>query len=135
MIRFEVTVPSDPSAGMMGFTETVTVSLDSGDPGGEPGEFAAYLYQTLRDWYDGGRIDYIQEEDDHVVVAFLGKGRVVLADFELQHFQSWAASAVLDQRIRESIYRLLYSHPDLLKTHSWPEIRNLAERNDELGLS
>ena len=42
--------------GMEGFTETVRISVESGDPGGNTGEFERQMLETLREWYDGAAI-------------------------------------------------------------------------------
>lgn len=49
---FDIEVPSEYSAGIRGFTDKIVVSIESGDPGGEPGEFTQAMEQFLREWYD-----------------------------------------------------------------------------------
>ncbi len=57
-------------------------------------------------------------------------------DFTKEHFEAW-----LDYTVGESLYNevertntktlimnLVEEYPELLLTHSWPEIRSLAER-------
>lgn len=48
--------PGDHSAGMWGYSETVTLTVESGDPGGDPGEFAETLRQRLAEWFDGAKV-------------------------------------------------------------------------------
>lgn len=54
VIVFDVCVPGDYAAGIRGFSDTVTITVDSGDPGGEPGEFEAHIRQALVEWYESG---------------------------------------------------------------------------------
>ena len=58
-IHFEVNVPSEYSAGIRGFSDSITVIIGSGDPGGEPEEFAKEMRKFLENWYDGGKITII----------------------------------------------------------------------------
>jgi hypothetical protein len=53
---YDVVMPSELAAGLHGYTETVTVILDSGDPGGTPGEFQLSLQQFLGEWFDGATV-------------------------------------------------------------------------------
>ena len=56
---YGVEFSGEPAAGLRGFTDTVTIIVDSGDPGGEAtGEdsFQAFMLQALREWYDGAKI-------------------------------------------------------------------------------
>ena len=40
-------------------SEKVTVIVDSGDPGGEAGEFALHVRQALEDWHHGARVTWV----------------------------------------------------------------------------
>jgi len=55
-IQYDIHVPSELSAGLHGFDDTVIVHIHSGDPGGEKGEFAEYMRECLAEWYDGGHV-------------------------------------------------------------------------------
>ncbi len=47
-----------------------------------------------------------------------------------EHFYKWLDKTVYkeDQHIvEEQIHALLKEHPDLLETHSWPEMRVMAQ--------
>lgn len=47
------------------------------------------------------------------------------------HFYNWLDRTVdpIDQNgVEEGIYALLREHPDMVNTHSWPEMRNLTEK-------
>ena len=52
--KFDIYVPGEYSAGIRGFTDAITVMVDSGDPGGIPGEFEEFIIEALAEWYDGG---------------------------------------------------------------------------------
>ena len=52
-IIFDVNNPGEYEAGILGYSDTVTVRVESGDPGGEPGEFAECMTQALIEWFDG----------------------------------------------------------------------------------
>lgn len=54
-LRFHVYHPGETGAGIWGFTDTVTVTVET-DPGGEEGEFEQYMLECLAEWYDGAKI-------------------------------------------------------------------------------
>jgi len=53
---YQVYNPGEPGAGLSAYSDTVTVTVESGNPGGEPGEFAELMRQVICDWYDGSRV-------------------------------------------------------------------------------
>ena len=55
-LTFEVEHPGELASGMRGYSEKVTVIVDSGDPGGEPGEFRKLIQQSLSEWFKGANI-------------------------------------------------------------------------------
>jgi len=55
-------MPGEMSAGIIGFNDTITVIVDSGDPGGEPGEFEEYIREMLNEWYDGGSVVLVSSD-------------------------------------------------------------------------
>lgn len=55
-LTFEVRHPGEPAAGFTGYTETVKVSVESGDPGGRDGEFAEHMQQALAEWFCGAEV-------------------------------------------------------------------------------
>lgn len=61
---FDVYMPDEPMAGLSGFTDTISVTVESGDPGGEPGEFGDCIKQALREWYDGAKITIREPEQE-----------------------------------------------------------------------
>ncbi|WP_035242434.1 hypothetical protein [Desulfobacter vibrioformis] len=60
-LKFEINNPCEPNAGISPFSEILTVEVESGDPGGYPGEFCDAMKQFLTDWYDGA--DVIEHHD------------------------------------------------------------------------
>lgn len=61
ILEFSVDMPSELSAGLRGFTDFVTITVESGDPGGEPGEFAQHVRDSLAEWFDGARVELVQK--------------------------------------------------------------------------
>ncbi len=59
---FAAVHPGEPGAGITGFTDTVMIILESGDPDGDPGDFAGHLKSTLAEWYDGAKVTEIESE-------------------------------------------------------------------------
>lgn len=51
-LEFWIEQRADLSAGMRGFSDEITVTLASGNPGGKPGEFAEELRQFLSEWFE-----------------------------------------------------------------------------------
>lgn len=53
-------------------------------------------------------------------------------DFSKKHLEAWLQATVHwteIETVRKKILALLEQYPELLETHSWPEMRELAERN------
>lgn len=61
---FKVNIPPDYSSGLNGVYDTIKVVVDSGDPGGEPGEFTEFMLGCLKDWYDTPNVMVLQPEGD-----------------------------------------------------------------------
>jgi hypothetical protein len=61
-LEYAVDMPSDMSAGLRGFTDTIIVNVESGDPGGEPGEFAQYMRDCLAEWFDGAGVQLNEKQ-------------------------------------------------------------------------
>jgi hypothetical protein len=59
--KYNICVPSELSAGLRGFNDVVTVIIDSGDAGGNTGEFEEHMRKALLEWYDGGNVTVINE--------------------------------------------------------------------------
>ena len=57
--KYEIDSPDELDAGLHGFSDEVTVIVDSGEPGGDPtGEdsFEEYMRQALIEWFDGAKV-------------------------------------------------------------------------------
>lgn len=54
--KFEVDHPGERAAGIWSFEDTVKVTVESGDPGGEPGEFEKDVRAFLLEWFDGAGV-------------------------------------------------------------------------------
>ena len=49
-----------------------------------------------------------------------------------EHFYAWLEFTVHiheQHNVEQGIHDLLADHPDLIQTHSWPEMRQLAEQS------
>jgi hypothetical protein len=58
-IKYFVDYPDDLSAGIRGFTDTIVIDVESGDPGGKSGEFTDFMRDSLTEWYDGAKVTII----------------------------------------------------------------------------
>lgn len=56
-ISFHIEESGEEGAGILPFTDTVEILIESGDPGGEPGEFQEFMRQALLEWYDGAGVE------------------------------------------------------------------------------
>ncbi|MFW6359336.1 MAG: hypothetical protein ACOC0N_09025 [Chroococcales cyanobacterium] len=61
-ISFSIDHKGEPGAGILSYSDSVQITLESGDPGGEEGEFEAHMRDALESWFDGA--DVIEEEED-----------------------------------------------------------------------
>jgi hypothetical protein len=61
-LTFNVKGPSAHAAGIIGFTDKVTIVVESGDPGREPGEFQDFVRQALAEWYDLAYVELCKEQ-------------------------------------------------------------------------
>jgi len=55
--KFVVEHPGELGAGIQPYFDEVTIYLDSGDPGGDPGEFEDFMRQCFAQWFDGANVD------------------------------------------------------------------------------
>ena len=55
-MTFDVLHPGEPAAGILGYSDQVTVIVESGDPGGDPLEFEEFIRSSLAEWFDGARV-------------------------------------------------------------------------------
>lgn len=54
--RFSIYNPGEYSAGIRSFHDRIRVTVDSGNPGGEKGDFEKYMQECLQEWYDGSHV-------------------------------------------------------------------------------
>ncbi len=66
---FYINTRGDRSVGIWPVDDEITVTVDSGDPGGDEGEFEEFIMEALREWYDDpqGVSKTKPEEWDHPV--------------------------------------------------------------------
>lgn len=55
-LHFQITHPGELAAGIRSYTERVSITVESGNPGGDAGEFFAFMRDSLADWFDGARV-------------------------------------------------------------------------------
>lgn len=51
-------------------------------------------------------------------------------EFTMKHFAEWLDRAIAEderEQVEQNILLLLTEYPELLETHSWPEMRKMAE--------
>jgi len=61
-IIYDIDCPGDEDAGLRSYTDRITLEIDSGDPGGEEGEFEKFMKDSLKEWYDGANVEVIKNE-------------------------------------------------------------------------
>jgi len=54
-LKFDVYHPGEMGAGILGYSDAVTVTVEN-DPGGEEGEFEQYMRECLAEWFDGAKV-------------------------------------------------------------------------------
>jgi len=52
MYTFEIEDTGDPSVGIFPFSETIKLTVESGNISGDENEFIDYLAKALGEWYD-----------------------------------------------------------------------------------
>ena len=57
-ITYDINFRGEPEAGLRSYTDTVSIDIESGFPGGKSGEFEEFIRQSLSDWYDGADVSY-----------------------------------------------------------------------------
>ena len=55
-LTFDIYHHGEPAAGLHSYTDTVTMEVESGNPGGDEGEFERYMRECLSEWFDGARV-------------------------------------------------------------------------------
>lgn len=60
--RYDIYSPSELSAGIRAYSDTVTVTVHSGDIGGLDEEFEEHIRASLREWFDGASVTIVDGE-------------------------------------------------------------------------
>jgi hypothetical protein len=55
-ISFQIYFPGETGAGLRSFSDLITITVDSGDAGGDAGEFEQHMLLTLQEWYPGASV-------------------------------------------------------------------------------
>jgi len=55
-LYFDVEHSGELGAGLRPYTDRVVIDVESGDPGGENGEFAEFMREALAEWFDGAGV-------------------------------------------------------------------------------
>jgi len=55
-IYYDIDIPCELAAGIVGGIEQIIIDIESGDPGGEEGEFEQHMRNALVEWYDGAKV-------------------------------------------------------------------------------
>ena len=74
-IVYEINFPEEYAAGLSAYSETITVTVNSGNIGGKPGEFARFIRDALSKWFDGAQITFIESETRLRIVKLDGGGQ------------------------------------------------------------
>ena len=73
---FDIEHPGERAAGLRAYSEQVTVTVDSGDPGGVH-EFAEEMQQFLSEWFDGAAVGLRLKNLKLNVFPHAHKGKIV----------------------------------------------------------
>jgi hypothetical protein len=65
-LTFHIEDGGEYGAGILPFTDEVEITIVSGDPGGEPGDFQEFMRQALLEWYDGAGVETEQEFKERI---------------------------------------------------------------------
>ena len=82
-IHFLIIHPGELAAGINGFSDDVYIQCDSGDWGGDIGEFEEYIKDCLEEWYDGAQVISDKEANEWYQTSLVD-GKVIaktLKDF------------------------------------------------------
>jgi hypothetical protein len=55
-LTYDIVHPGEHEAGLRAYSDTVTVTVDSGDPGGVQDEFTEEMQKFLLQWFDGAAV-------------------------------------------------------------------------------
>ena len=74
---YEIDSPEELAAGIRGFSDRINIIVESGEPGGEDGEFAQHMRQSLIEWYDGASVSDSKEMEEENFAALKTKCAVL----------------------------------------------------------
>lgn len=60
---YDINEPGERGAGINPFSDTIKIIVDSGNPGGEDGEFAEFMREALAEWYDSASVHLYDKKD------------------------------------------------------------------------
>lgn len=58
---YAVYFPGESGAGLRSYTDVITIHVESGDPGGEAGDFQKEMGLCLEEWFDGAKITLVEQ--------------------------------------------------------------------------
>jgi hypothetical protein len=69
---FEIDAKGDWGVGIPAMYDILTVTVDSGDPGGDEDseEFTDFMCSVLQEWYDTPGVDLLKIEDDNMGLVY-----------------------------------------------------------------
>jgi hypothetical protein len=73
-LKFFIFHPGEKEAGLPHFTDTVTITSESGEWGGAPGEVEAFFKEELQFWYDGATVAEMKPEPPDTIPFPLMEG-------------------------------------------------------------
>jgi hypothetical protein len=76
-LTFDVEHPGELQAGIRAYSDTVTVTVDSGNPGSSPDEFQEHILQSLSEWFDGAAVGLRPEGLSFPVYPVARDGKIV----------------------------------------------------------
>lgn len=105
--------PGKTDAGVPSYTDTVIITVESGDPGAEPGEFAEAMQSYLKEWFEGARVsiaakppvDEPQIVDEQALSSFAIALREKLAQARAKGRSGWQDPAWSNQEITKELLR------------------------------
>jgi hypothetical protein len=63
---FVINHSGEHAAGILPFSDSITIHVTSGDPGGEDGEFEDFMRNALKEWYDGAGVETLSEFEERL---------------------------------------------------------------------
>lgn len=63
-LRYRIYFSGELVASFYPFDDDVVITVGSGEPGGEPGEFAEHMRQCLAEWYETNQVELIGGDNE-----------------------------------------------------------------------